>query len=289
MEFRLMVPRKLRRIRKRGFAFSVLALALLGLGIVLRPDWARAQDNPRENAEAPDDGAADNDWQVLGPQSADEGAAPRTTKTPAHAAAATYAGVFVACGERVTLPSPEVATIVGHINELWHAHVRVYQTVAPSSPHAAAGGCIFYNRAALLALLGGRMQVSDAQIAGPLLYTIFAHEVGHELHQDLAPSRAGVPNRVKELEADRFAGFTMQKLEIPAAGLAPYWSMAGDEFGSGAAHGSSGQRVDAFRQGWELAEWNRPESSGAVRTGGTENGDSAKPAAVAPDEPAGAP
>ena len=48
-----------------------------------------------------------------------------------------------------TLPSPEVATIVGRINQLWGAHVRVYQSLAPMPPHAARGGCIFYNRPAL--------------------------------------------------------------------------------------------------------------------------------------------
>ena len=116
-------------------------------------------------------------------------------KAPEERLRAAPAGAFIACGERVTLPSPEVATIVGRINELWGAHVRVYQTIAPMPPHAAAGGCIFYNRGALLALMGNRLQVGDTQIAGPLLYAIFAHEVGHELHHDLDPSRASVPSR----------------------------------------------------------------------------------------------
>ena len=156
-------------------------------------------------------------------------------------------------------------------------------------PHAATGGCIFYNRGALLALMGNRLQVGDTQIAGPLLYAIFAHEVGHELHHDLDPSRASVPSRERELEADRFAGFTMQKLAIPVGGLAPYWSMAGDEFGNGASHGSSGERVNAFKEGWNLAEWNRPETSGAVSASGQENSDAAASASVAPDEPSGAP
>jgi hypothetical protein len=204
-------------------------------------------------------------------------------------ASAASARVFVACGERATLPSPEIATIVGRINQIWAAHVRVFETVAPMPPHAAAGGCIFYNRGALRSLMGNRLQVNDAQIAGPLLYAILAHEVGHELHHDLDPSRAGVPVQVKELEADRFAGYTMQKLEVPADGLAPYLSLAGDEFGACPSHGSSGQRVDAFKQGWDLAEWNRPEMSGAVPAGAPENGYTADSGSVAPDEPSGAP
>jgi hypothetical protein len=176
---------------------------------------------------------------------------------------------------------------VAAVDHLWGVHVPIYQSVAPLPPHAAAGGCIFYNRNALIALLGDRLNVRDTQIAGPLLYAIFAHEVGHEVHHDLDPSRASVPNQVKELEADRFAGYTMQKLGIPTNNLTPYWSMAGDEFGGGPAHGTSGQRVDAFKQGWNLAEWNRPELAGAVPDGSDEGVVPAN--SVAPDEADGAP
>jgi hypothetical protein len=296
MHFSLMqaraASRRKRPARTHAGILCALACALTALGQVLSVDYVRAQDLPQHQAAAPDNGTAADDWEVVRPETAtDDGAGPRPysiMKAPAGAPSAAPAGAFIACGERVTLPSPEVATIVGRINELWGAHVRVYQTVAPMPPHAAAGGCIFYNRDALLALMGNRLQVGDTQIAGPLLYAIFAHEVGHELHHDLDPSRASVPSRERELEADRFAGFTMQKLEIPAGGLAPYWSMAGDEFGNGASHGSSGDRVDAFKEGWNLAEWNRPETSGAVRAGGQYSGATAS-AAVAPDEPAGAP
>ncbi|HTT77151.1 MAG TPA: hypothetical protein VMF50_14385, partial [Candidatus Binataceae bacterium] len=255
----------------------------------------RAQDNPQPQSSvaAPDNGAATDDWEAVRREADTDDGASRPpdagAKTSDEAAFTASARVFVACGEHATLPSPDVAAIVSRINQLWTAHVRVYQTVAPIGPHANAGGCIFYNREALLALMGNRFQVYDAQIARPLLYAIFAHEVGHELHHDLDASRAGVPSQVKELEADRFAGFTMQKLGIPASGLAPYWSMAGDEFGSGPSHGSSGQRVDAFRQGWSLAEWNRPETSGTVPDGAAQNSDTADFGSVAPDEPSGAP
>lgn len=263
MDLPLIIARQRPRPRRRTLALSALALAGLGLGVV----------TPEADA---------NDGASLQPRP--------DAKTPSDAASAASAGAFVACSERVTRPSAEVASIVDRINELWGANVRVFQTVAPMPPHAAAGGCIFYNRGALAALMGNRMQVNDSQIAGPLLYAILAHEVGHEMHHDLDPSRANVPVQVKELEADRFAGYTMQKLDVPAGGLAPYWSMAGDEFGSGGpSHGSSGQRVDAFRQGWESAEWNRPESSGAVPASASETGDAADSASVAPDETAGAP
>jgi hypothetical protein len=286
MDLPLIIARRRAPARRPGLALTALALAGLGLGVVLRADVVRAQDHPQSSAASD---AAD-DWQVVTPAAGADDGASRGAKAPADTAPARSAGAFVACGERVTRPSDEVATIVDHINGLWGANVRVYQTVAPMPPHAAAGGCIFYNRGALMALMGNRMQVNDNNIAGPLLYAIFAHEIGHEMHHDLDQSRAGIPVQVKELEADRFAGYTMQKLDVPAGGLAPYWSMAGDEFGSGGpSHGSSGQRVDAFRQGWDLAEWNRPETSGAVTAGAPETGDTADSASVAPDEPSGAP
>jgi hypothetical protein len=93
---------------------------------------------------------------------------------------------------------------------------------------------------------------------------IFAHEVGHEYHRDFDSSRAAVPNQIKELEADRFAGYTLKKLDVSATGLTPYWSMTGDEFGIGASHGSSAQRVGAFKEGWHEAEWSRAENSTSV-------------------------
>ena len=223
----MIIARQRPRPRRRTLALSALALAGLGLGVVLRADYVRAQDHPQSQSSAASDAA--DDWQVVTPEAdANDGASlqPRPdAKTPSDAASAASAGAFVACSERVTRPSAEVASIVDRINELWGANVRVYQTVAPMPPHAAAGGCIFYNRGALAALMGNRMQVNDSQIAGPLLYAILAHEVGHEMHHDLDTSRANVPVQVKELEADRFAGYTMQKLDVPrgASRLTGVW------------------------------------------------------------------
>jgi len=291
MDLPSVIARRPARIRGSGAWLLALTLAGLGLGVVLRVPFLYAKNHPK--ALAATDNGPDDDWEVVRPGAGANdsvGPRPQSPNTRAEGAEPPSMRVFVACGERATPPSAEVATIVGRINELWGAHVRVYQTVAPMPPHAAPGGCIFYNRTALMALMGNRLQVSDAGIAGPLLYAIFAHEVGHEMHHDLDASRAGIPVQVKELEADRFAGYTMQKLDVPSGSLAPYWSMAGDEFGSGGpSHGSSGQRLDAFKQGWDLAEWNRPETSSAVPAGPPQNGYTADSASVAPDDPSGAP
>jgi hypothetical protein len=149
--------------------------------------------------------------------------------------------------------------------------------VAVEGPHAMGGGCIFYNEAGLTMLLGMRLNLTDANVLTPMLYAIFAHEVGHEFHGDFDESRAAVPNQTKELEADRFAGYTMQKLNVPATGLTPYWGMTGDEFGVGASHGTSGQRIAAFKEGWHEAKWNRPENSESAATAATDE-------SVAPDD-----
>jgi hypothetical protein len=189
--------------------------------------------------------------------------------------------VMLACGEKAAAPSPKIQGIVSQINGTWGSNVQVYQSVAAEGPHANAGGCIFYNTAALAVLLGQRLDLNDPAVFTPMIYAIFAHEVGHEVHRDFDPSRAAVPNQIKELEADRFAGYTLKKLDVPATGLAPYWSMTGDEFGIGASHGSSAQRVGAFKEGWHEAEWNRAENSKSV-TAATQE-------AIAPEDSSAAP
>src|SRR5579863_2546606 len=188
---------------------------------------------------------ADDDWDVVPSNSSAEPAAPAPADNPVappahrshrHSAqsaalpAANAAGVTLACGERAIAPSPKIQGIVSEINGAWGSNVQIYQSVAPEGPHADGGGCIFYNEATLAKLLGMRLNLTDPNVMTPMLYAIFAHEVGHELHGDFNQSRAAVPNQTKELEADRFAGYTMEKLNVPATGLTPYWGMTGDEF-----------------------------------------------------------
>ena len=226
-----------------------------------------------------------DDWEVVPDSSpaAAEVSAPHSATIPSAAttAPAAAAGARLECGEKAVAPSAKIRRIVAQIDALWGVHFRVYQSVAPMGPHAHAGGCIFYNPSALAVLLGMRLDLTDPTKLTPMLYAIFAHEVGHEYHRDFDPSRAAVPNEIKELEADRFAGYTMQKLGVPATGLTPYWSMTGDEFGIGAKHGSSAQRVGAFKEGWHEAEWNRAENYKSVMAATQES--------IAPEDSTAAP
>lgn len=227
---------------------------------------------------------AQDDWEVINRSGSEEHS---VAATPAPGSTRGTDGKATSvCGEMAVPPAPAVQTIVGRINELWGTDFSVYQTVALEQPHAAAGGCIFYNMTAMGMLMAMRLDVNDPEVIAPMLWAIFAHEAGHEYHRDSDSSRAGVPNDIKELEADRFAGFTLEKLKIRATDLTPYWTMTGDEYGAGGGggpgkHGSSAQRVAAFKQGWHLAEWNRQEDSQSVQDALNEP--------VAPDNPDSAP
>jgi hypothetical protein len=227
---------------------------------------------------------AQDDWEAVGHETSESpkpgrasGSTPSATGNPNAAQ-----GGFYACGEEARPAAAGVKTMVARINDLWGSNVQVYESVAPVVPHAMPGGCIFYNPRVLGALMAGRLDVRDPDAVAPLIWAIFAHEIGHEDHHDFDRARFHTPSEVKELEADRFAGYTLEKLNIPATGLAPYWAMAGDEFGAHAKHGSSEQRVAAFKEGWHLAEWNRPEDSQSALT-------AAQQEQVAPDDVDSAP
>jgi hypothetical protein len=236
---------------------------------------------------------SDDDWDAVpSPSSAGvEAPAPpvtpprhspqRYTRDPVSPVANGAVKVVLACGERALPASAKIQGIVTQINGVWGSNVRVYQSVAVEGPHAMGGGCIFYSPTGLAILLGSRLSLNDPAVFTPMLYAIFAHEVGHEDHRDFDPSRAAVPNQIKELEADRFSGYTMKKLDVPATGLSPYWSMTGDEFSTATGHGSSAQRVAAFKEGWHEAEWNRAETSESVTAATQES--------IAPDDSTAAP
>ncbi len=158
--------------------------------------------------------------------------------------------------------------IVGAIDEVWGAHVRVFESVAAMPPHARPGGCVFYN-SAYLNLLLQHLLIQDRAVVEPMLYAIMAHEVGHELHHDLSPQRADTSTETKELQADRFAGYTLERLNIGLDNITPYYSLAGDEFSGGgnrgtAGHGNSMRRTAALKKGWDQAEWNQPEDYQAL-------------------------
>ena len=178
---------------------------------------------------------------------------------------------FVACGEPARRANSRMKSLVSAVDDVWSARIRVYESVAPAPPHARRGGCVFYNQAFLNLLLLRRLLVQDPGVIEPLLYAIMAHEVGHEMHQDFSPERAGVSSQTKELEADRFAGYTLEHLNIGLDNIIPYYSLAGDEFGGQAraanSHGVSMSRTAALKNGWDLAEWNQPEDSHSLTEG----------------------
>lgn len=246
---------------------AMVAIAA-GIFILITAANARAQDDwsmvDRHTIEQapPDASAAENPIpQTDSPSQSDESQSQPDMLPQQHPKAPRK---FLACGEEATPASPNVQQMVETIDDSWHTDVRVYQSVRPLGPHAMSGGCIFYNAAVLKSLLQMRLDLQNQKDLDPLLWAIFAHEVGHEVHQDFSPARAAVPNQQKELEADRFAGYTLQKLNIRAVDIAPYWSLAGDEFGAGPSHGTSAQRVAAFKEGWHEAEWRRPEDAKSV-------------------------
>jgi hypothetical protein len=170
--------------------------------------------------------------------------------------------VFVACGEYARKASGHMREIVSAVDQVWDAHIRVYESVAAEPPHARPGGCIMYNTA-YMNMLFQDLLIRDRAVAESMMYAIMAHEVGHELHHDFSSQRADVPNETKELQADRFAGYTMERLNIGVDNIVPYYSLAGDEFtgqvGRPASHGESMQRTSALKKGWDQAEWNQPE------------------------------
>jgi len=237
----------------------------------------------------PQAGNAQDDWEMVGTDSAAEASSPAAgpPSAPAEAApASTRAKSFTACGERVTAADARIQDIVDRIDELWGTNFPVYETIAAEQPHAGPGGCILYNSAALATILVYRLDVNDKSSVDPIVWAVFAHEIGHQVHQDNEKSRRWVPSETKELEADRFAGYTLEKLQIPATDLTAFWNLTGDEFGGGQVstrnqHGLSSQRVAAFKQGWHLAEWKRAENSDSVAA--------AQEEAVAPDSPDAAP
>jgi hypothetical protein len=177
---------------------------------------------------------------------------------------------FVACGEYARKANGHMREIVSAVDQVWGARIRVYESVAAEPPHARPGGCIMYNTAYMNMLLQDLM-IRDQAVAESMLYAIMAHEVGHELHHDFSSERAGVPNETKELQADRFAGYTLERLNIGVDNIVPYYSLAGDEFtgqvGRPASHGESMQRTSALKKGWDQAEWNQPEDYESLSDG----------------------
>ncbi len=178
--------------------------------------------------------------------------------------------IVIACGERAHPARPPYTDIMARLNSIWGTHARIYQSIAEAGPHARRGGCIFYNRRFLSFLTSKWMGIKNPEEVRPMLYGIFAHELGHLAHHDLSPSRANVPIEQRELEADRFAGYTLWQLNIrfDAEDLATYYRLVGDDFfGVKNNHGSGNQRARAFERGYDLARMGLPETNGQPAAG----------------------
>ena len=222
--------------------------------------------------------SADDDWEVVErtvttrQPSQDRSLAGRRQMASAQMPGGAPAGAFPACGELARPAQEPYKSIVARLNQVWGTHAKVYESVMPMSPHASTGGCIFYNSEFQQMLTSRWMGITDDDQLRPMLYAINAHELGHIMHGDLTPKRAGVPLQTKELEADRFAGYTLWKLGVKrfdAADTEHYYQAVGDDYvGAHSSHGTGAQRTSAFQEGWDLARTGAREDSGQRPAGG---------------------
>lgn len=223
-------------------ACSVLGLVLSA--VVTAPRPANAQD----------------DWQVIEHHSDQK---PSAAASPTSTLTSGAGAVINACGERARPATEPYKSIVTQLNDMYGSSYPVYESVAVMSPHANSNGCIFYNRKFLSSLLGNWMNITSGDARSPMLYAIFAHEEGHLQHDDFAPSNQYVAQQSKELAADQFAGYTMERLGIRRLDpdeVTKYYQLTGDDFvGASGGHGTGAQRATAFQDGWHRAEVGLPE------------------------------
>jgi hypothetical protein len=248
-EMRAGKPRTSSPRRAIGALATAAAMVLACIALSLRP--ASAQDD---------------DWTQVPSQP--EEARPAQ---PAPASPPSRGGATMVCGEMARPASPPYSTIVAQIDQLWGIKTPVYESARMLPPHANSEGCIFYNRVFMALFLRGETDQHGQPDAIPMIYAAMAHEVGHIAHSDFSPARAKVSSVTKELDADRFAGYTLSRLGVPRDNIVPYYSLGGDEFSGVHDHGFSNQRIAAFDKGWQLAEWNRPEN-GELGIKGVERG-----------------
>jgi len=221
---------------RRAMAPALAALAMLAGGVVAGANSIRADD-----------------WHVV---------ERHMSNAPADASAAPAAkaagGTLVACGEAVRPAGEPYKTIVAQLNDMWGTNFPVYESLKAGSPHVHSGGCIFYNQQFLDGLLQQWMRIDDPDTVRPMLYAIFAHEIGHLAHGDFDPGQDNVPVRNKELAADQFAGYSLERMGIrrlDPVEVTRYYQLTGDDFiGHASGHGRGDERTTAFQDGWHRAE-----------------------------------
>lgn len=225
--------------------------------------------------------AQDDDWSVV----SDQVQSPRVQSPQESQPAAD--GARMICGEMARPASEPYKSIVANIDRECGSDAQVYESVRADSPHVSRGGCIFYNPAFMAVFLRGETDEHGEPDKTSMIYAIMAHELGHIVHHDYR--RTGVSSVTKELEADHFSGYTLERLGIARDNITPFYSLGGDEFSGVHDHGFSNQRIAAFDQGWKAAEWNRAEgdksaieSAGknAAADGSDESDDSSAASAV---------
>jgi hypothetical protein len=170
-------------------------------------------------------------------------------------------GAQMICGEMARPATEPYKSIVESIDREWGTSAPVYESVRADSPHVSRAGCIFYNPAFMEVFLRGETDEHGAPDKTSMIYAIMAHELGHIEHHDYERNVSGV---TKELEADRFSGYTLSRLGIARGNITPFYSLGGDEFSGVHDHGFSNERIAAFNKGWKAAEWNQPEDGGTA-------------------------
>jgi hypothetical protein len=206
---------------------------------------------------------ADDDWHLVERHDTTQAPASAGAVAGAPAARAAGDGTLVACGERARPAGEPYQSIVAQLNDMWGTNFPVYESLSAGSPHASNGGCIFYNRQFLDSLLQQWMRIDDPDTVKPMLYAIFAHEIGHLAHGDFDPGQQNVPIKNKELSADQFAGYSLERLGIrrlDPVEVTRYYQLTGDDFvGAASGHGNGEERSTAFQDGWHRAEIGLPE------------------------------
>lgn len=210
--------------------------------------------------------AQDDDWSVVSDQVQDSHPvknaglqeAPEATRSQPQSG---NGDARMICGEMARPAAEPYKSIVADIDRAWGLHAPVYESVEMGSPHVSRGGCIFYNPAFMDAFLRGETDTHGVPDRTSMLYAILAHELGHLEHHDY---QRNVSSVTKELEADRFSGYTLSRMGIPRENITPFYSLGGDEFSGVHDHGFSNQRIAAFDQGWKRAEWHQQENGTAA-------------------------
>jgi hypothetical protein len=247
----------------RPFARLALAALLLGWAVLgARPALAQNDDWSVVSDQVQSDQTQSPRVHESAPSSADR-AAPPASQPAAD-------GARMICGEMARPASEPYSSIVANINSEWGTNAPVYESVRADSPHVSRGGCIFYNPAFMAVFLNGETDEHGEPDKTSMIYAIMAHELGHIVHHDYR--RTGVSSVTKELEADHFSGYTLERLGVARGNITPFYSLGGDEFSGVHDHGFSDQRITAFDQGWKAAEWNRPErDESAIESAGNNN------------------